>query len=116
MFPIREHLKRITIFAIMKNVVSKRTLVEHWEKANRGDSEQPLKAWYHEAKQAEWKNPNEIKEQYANASIVGNNRVVFNICGNKYRLIVRINYTNGWVFIRFVGTHKEYDKIDASTI
>lgn len=100
----------------MKNIISLRTLKEHWEKHGRNDSEQQLKAWYHEAKKANWKNPNDIKAQYKSASVVGNNRIVFNICGNKYRLIVRINYTNQWVYIRFVGTHKEYDKIDATTI
>lgn len=80
------------------------------------DSEQALKSWHQEAMQAEWKNPNDIKAQYKNASIVGDNRVVFNICGNKYRLIVKINYLSSWIFIRFIGTHKEYDKINASEI
>lgn len=100
----------------MKNIIALRTLKEHWEKPGREDSEQQLKAWYHEAKQANWSNPNDIKSQYRSASIVGNNRVVFNICGNKYRLIVQINYQNQWVFIRFVGTYKEYDQIDAANI
>ncbi len=100
----------------MKNIVAKKTLRDHWEKPSRGDSEQALKAWYQEALRAEWQNPNEIKQQYKNASIVGDNRVVFNICGNKYRLVVKINYISQWVFIRFVGTHKEYDKIDVTTI
>ncbi|MEN9303504.1 MAG: hypothetical protein RL264_1933 [Bacteroidota bacterium] len=100
----------------MKNIVSLKSLKEHWEKAGREDSEQPLRSWYQEARQAEWKNPNEVKEQFRSASIVGNNRVVFNICGNKYRLVVKINYAAQWVFIRFVGTHKEYDKIDVTTI
>ncbi len=100
----------------MKNIVALRTLKEHWEKPRRGDSEQQLKAWYQEAKKAKWKTPNEVKEQYKNASIVGNNRIVFNICGNKYRLVVRVNYETQWIFIRFVGTHKEYDKVDVTTI
>lgn len=100
----------------MKNIISLRTLREHWGKPGREDSEEQLKAWHQEVKQAEWQNPNEVKQQYKNASIVGDNRVVFNICGNKYRLIVKINYAAQWVFIRFVGTHKEYDKIDATTI
>lgn len=100
----------------MKNIVSLKTLKEHWEKSGREDSEQQLKAWYHEAKKANWTNPNDVKAQYKSASVVGNNRIVFNICGNKYRLIVMINYTNQWIYIRFVGTHKEYDKIDATTI
>lgn len=100
----------------MKNIIALRTLKLHWEKLGREDSEHPLKAWYREAKQAEWKNPNEIKQQYRSASIVGDNRVVFNVCGNKYRLIVKINYEAQWVFIRFIGTHKEYDKIDVRSI
>ena len=65
---------------------------------------------------ANWTNPKEIKEEYPKASIIGDNRVVFNICGNKYRLIVKINYERGWVFIRFIGAHTEYDKIKAETI
>lgn len=100
----------------MKNIVSLKSLKEHWEKAGREDSEQPLRSWYQEARQAEWKNPNEVKEQFRSASIVGNNRIVFNICGNKYRLVVKINYAAQWVFIRFVGTHNEYDKIDVTSI
>jgi mRNA interferase HigB len=117
MLPTWEHIKKCSIFVSeMKNIISLKTLREHWKKPGREDSEEQLKAWYQEAKQAEWKNPNEVKKQYGNASIVGENRVVFNICGNKYRLIVKINYEAQWVFIRFVGTHKEYDKIDATTI
>ncbi len=100
----------------MKNIVTLRTLKEHWEKPGREDSEQQLKAWYHEARQAQWKNPNDVKAQYYNASIVGNNRIVFNICGNKSRLVVKINYESQWIFIRFVGTHVEYDKIDVTLI
>lgn len=100
----------------MKNIIAKKALREHWEKRGRQDSEQPLKAWYQEAMQANWQTPNDVKKQFVSASIVGNNRVVFNICGNKYRLIIQINYISQWIFIRFIGTHAEYDKIDASTI
>lgn len=100
----------------MKNIIALRTLREHWERPGRKDSKEQLKAWYNEAKQAKWQTPNEVKEQFRSASIIVENRVVFNICGNKYRLIVKINYEAQWVFIRFVGTHKEYDKIDAITI
>jgi mRNA interferase HigB len=100
----------------MKNIISLKTLKEHWEKTGREDSEQPLKSWYQEMKQVSWKNPNEVKIQYKNASIVGDNRIVFNVSGNKYRLIVKVNYEAQWMFIRFVGTHKEYDKIDSKTI
>ncbi len=75
-----------------------------------------MRAWFREAKRAGWQSPNEIKKVYANASILAGNRVVFNIAGNKYRLVVKINYPYGVVYIRFVGTHKEYDAIDVETI
>ena len=95
-------------------VIAKRTLREFWEK--HADSEQQLKAWYNEAEQAEWKTPNEIKKDYPSASILEDNRVVFNIKGNHYRLIVKINYSYGVVWVRFIGTHAEYDKVDAAKI
>ena len=80
------------------------------------DSEETLKTWYKVAMQSDWKNSNDVKAEYGNASIVGNSRVVFNICGNKYRLIVKFNYEMQWGWIRFIGTHQEYDKIDSNTI
>lgn len=95
-------------------VIAKKILRKFWEKYT--DSEQQLKTWYKEASNATWSFPNDIKKEYAKASILGDNRVVFDICGNKYRLIVKINYKRQWVFIRFIGTHKEYDKIDAKNI
>jgi mRNA interferase HigB len=95
-------------------VIAKRTLREFWEL--NPDSEQQLMSWYRESSKAEWNSPNEIKEQYASASILKNSRIVFNICGNKYRLIVEINFPREWIFIRFIGTHKEYDKIDVNSI
>ncbi len=75
-----------------------------------------LKAWYYEAKQAQWHAPTDVKAQYPKASIVGNNRVVFNISGNRYRLVVEFHYASGIGYIRFIGTHAEYDKIDVETI
>jgi mRNA interferase HigB len=95
-------------------VISKKILREFWEK--HSDSEQQLKSWFQETSNAEWNSPNEIKIEYPSASILSNNRVVFNIKGNKYRLIVRINYDYKMAWIRFVGTHAEYDKIDANKI
>lgn len=92
-------------------IISRRTLREHWEKRNRGDSEEPLKAWFAIARKAAWANVAEVKEQFRSASAVGD-RVVFNIAGNKYRLVVRINYEVQIAFVRFVGTHKEYDELD----
>lgn len=75
-----------------------------------------LDAWFHEARQAEWKTPADVKECYGNASIVGADRVVFNIKGNDYRLITAIDYRRGIVFIKWLGSHKEYDKIDVRTV
>lgn len=95
-------------------VLAKRTLRDFWDL--NPDSEQQLLVWFREASKADWNTPNEIKLQYASASILKNNKVVFNICGNKYRLIVEINFIRKWAFIRFIGTHKEYDKIDANNI
>ena len=95
-------------------VISKKILREFWEK--HSDSEQQLKSWFQETSNAEWNSPNDIKIEYPSASILSNNRVVFNIKGKKYRLIVRINYDYKMAWIRFVGTHAEYDKIDANKI
>ena len=80
------------------------------------DAENPLKAWFADAKNAQWNIPAHIKNNYSNASFLSENRVVFNIKGNKYRLIVMVNYNFELVYIRFVGTHKEYDKINANKI
>ncbi|AUD04850.1 type II toxin-antitoxin system HigB family toxin [Spirosoma pollinicola] len=98
----------------MKRIIAKRTLKEFWEK--HSDAEQYLKTWYETAKQAEWKSPNDVKKTYANASIIAGNRVVFNIKGNDYRLIVKFNYQQQWAFIRFIGTHSLYDRVDATTV
>ena len=97
-------------------VIAKRTLREFWEKPDCVDAEQPLKVWYSEARNADWKKPQDIKEKYRQASFLKDNRVVFNIAGNKYRLIVKINYPFGIVYVRFIGTHKQYDAIDAETV
>ena len=95
-------------------VIAKKILREFWEKHN--DCEQQLKAWFQEASKAEWTSPNEIKAEYPSASIIGNDRIVFNIKVNTYRLIVKINFDYLMVWIRFIGTHAEYDKINAKTI
>ena len=99
----------------MKRIISKKTLREFWE-LRFSDSQGALESWHAEAKAANWQNPAEIKEKFRSASILKDSRVVFNICGNKYRLIVKINFPASIVYIRFVGTHKEYDAIDAGTI
>jgi len=95
-------------------IISRKALREFWER--HPDARQPLQAWYADVKHATWKTPADIKDTYRNASIVANNRVVFNIKGNKYRLVVAVQYEYGIVYIRFIGTHREYDKIDAATI
>ena len=95
-------------------VIAKKILREFWVKQT--DSEGQLKTWYKEASKTIWTSPIDIKTEYPRASILKSGRVVFNICGNKYRLVVQINYLRKWVFIRFIGTHREYDKIDAEKI
>src|SRR5437773_5528778 len=95
-------------------VIAMKRLREYWQK--EAQAEQALRAWYAEAREAEWKTPVEIKAKYGNASILINGRVVFNICGNKYRLVVRIRFDHATVYIRFIGTHEEYDAIDANNI
>ncbi len=95
-------------------VIAKKILREFW--VNYKDSEEPLKTWYKEASKASWKDPSHIKAEYTKVNILKNNRVIFNIVGNKYRLIVEINYIRQWVFVRFIGTHKEYDNIDPNKI
>ena len=95
-------------------VIAIKALKNFWKKHK--DAEQPLKAWYIEAKKANWQKPDDITRRYRTASILKNNRVVFNIKGNDYRLITAINYIFKIVYIRFIGTHKEYDKINAEEI
>ena len=95
-------------------IISRKALRDSWEK--HPDARQPLQAWYADVKHADWKSPSDIKAAYRNASFLANNRVVFNIKGNRYRLIVAVQYQFGIVYIRFVGTHNEYDKVDAAKI
>jgi mRNA interferase HigB len=95
-------------------IIAKKTIREFWEAYP--DSEQSLKSWYQEVSRVKWKNPHQVKQHFSTASIIGDKRVVFNICGNKYRLIVEIDYTKSWVFVRFIGTHKTYNKVDATSI
>ncbi len=95
-------------------VIAKKILREFWEK--HPDCEQQLKSWYKETEEAKWVSPVDIKRDYPSASFLADQRVVFNIKGNHYRLIVKLNYSFALVFIRFIGTHAEYDKIDATKI
>ncbi len=91
-------------------VFARKILREFWEKYP--DSEEQLATWYKEATKADWTSPADIKSEYAKASILKDKKVIFNICGNKYRLVVRINYPRKWVFVLFVGTHIDYDKLN----
>lgn len=95
-------------------IIALKTLREFWE--CHPNVRQQLQAWYEDAKHAVWQSPADIKAMYRNASIVANNRVVFNIKGNDYRLIVAINYQFGIAYIRFIGTHTEYDRVNAAEV
>ncbi|MCF6300304.1 MAG: type II toxin-antitoxin system HigB family toxin [Proteobacteria bacterium] len=97
-------------------VIAKSSLKKFGEQKGYADAEDPLKSWYEETRKAIWPSPHSIKDQYANASICGNNRVVFNIGGNKYRLIVEIQYQAGIVWVKFIGTHTHYGKINVEKI
>lgn len=95
-------------------VIALRTLREFWER--HPDARPSMEAWYADARRAKWKTPSEIKATYRNASIIVGNRVVFNMKGNSYRLVVAVQYEHGIVFVRFIGTHREYDHINAETV
>jgi len=96
-------------------VIALKRLREHWERPGRDDSEQPLRAWYAIVREASWRHFADVRTQFGTASAVGE-RVVFNIAGNKYRLVAYINYTFYTVYIRFVGTHREYDDLDIEDV
>ncbi len=95
-------------------IIAKKILRDFWER--HPDNEQQLKSWYLEASNATWTDPNSLKEDYPSASILMDNRVVFNIKGNNYRLIIKINYDYQMAWVRFIGTHAEYDKVNAKKI
>ena len=95
-------------------IVAKRALREFWKRYP--DAEEPLLAWYREVEAEDWDTPAKVKAKYRNASVVGDNREVFNIKGNNYRLVVKINYRYRVVYVRFVGTHPEYDAVDVEEV
>lgn len=95
-------------------VIARRTLREFWQRHRR--AEQLLKAWYAEVARASWRGPQDIKAAYAHASFVADNRVVFNIAGNRYRLIAHVNYDYQIVYVKFVGAHAQYDRIEPETV
>ena len=95
-------------------IIARGSLREFWER--HPNAEEPLLAWYREVQKEDWDTPAKVKAKYRTASVISDNRVVFNIKGNDYRLVVRINYPHRVVYIRFVGTHAEYDGIDAEEV
>ncbi len=97
-------------------IIAVSTLREFWSRPGRGDAEHPLRAWVHVVKAANWSKPTDVKEMFRSADILSSTRVIFNIGCNKYRLVAAIHYHGKRVYIRFVGTHQEYDKIDARTV
>ncbi|MGF7206437.1 mRNA interferase HigB [Skermanella aerolata] len=96
-------------------IISRRALREHWEKPDRGDSEAPLSAWYNIVRRAEWSDTAMLKSQFRSVSFVGD-RIVFNIGGNKYRLVAGVDYVYRTIYVKWVGTRSEYDKIDVRTV
>ena len=97
-------------------IIARSSLKKFWERPGCGDARGPLHSWYEEALKAEWRTPQDIKNQYAHASICGNNRMVFNLGGNKYRLVVEVQYHAAIVWVKFVGTHAQYDRIDVENV
>jgi mRNA interferase HigB len=97
-------------------IISVGTLKAFWDAPGHRDAEQPLRAWVHVVRAAVWKDPAAIKRAFRSADILRDGRVVFDIGGNKYRLVTWVNFRYGIVYVRFIGTHKEYDRIDAQTV
>ena len=97
-------------------IIALGTIRTFWERPANAESERALRHWYEVARLADWSKPQDVKEQFRNASILGDNRVVFNIAGNKYRLVVKFNYAWRIGYVRFIGTHAQHDSIDAETV
>lgn len=97
-------------------IIKEKTLVDYCRSGKYSQASEPLKSWVYEVKYSNWDNANELKAKYRNASVISSKRVVFNIKGNDYRLIVDVEYKLKIVFIVWSGTHLEYDKIDAKTV
>lgn len=98
-------------------VIAKRTLREFWQSsAQYRDAQGAIEAWHAEAEKASWRTPQAVKAQFRSASVLKGGRVVFNIAGNKYRLVVALDYERQACFVKFIGTHEQYDRIDAETV
>ncbi|MFH1615098.1 MAG: type II toxin-antitoxin system HigB family toxin [Planctomycetota bacterium] len=96
-------------------IIARKTLKQFWD-AGHADAEQPLKAWFAEVQKAHWKSMRDIKVRYPHSSIIDDERVVFNIKGNKYRLVAKLWFPGQAVWIKFIGTHNEYNKLDISSL
>ena len=97
-------------------VIAKRSLQACWERPGCRDARGPLESWHEEALRSNWTSPHSVKAHFATASMVGRNRAVFNVGGNKYRLVVEMQYRAGIAWVKFVGTHAEYDRINVETV
>lgn len=97
-------------------IIARSSLQRFWSRPGCEDARGPSHSWFEEAAKAQWRSPQDIKRRYPHASICGNNRVVFNVGGNKYRLVVEVQYRAGIVWVKFVGTHEEYDRVDVETV
>lgn len=97
-------------------IIAVSTLREFWSRPGRRDAEQPLRAWVHVVKAAEWSKPTDVKAMFRSADILGGGRAVFDIGGNKYRLVTAIHYRGKRIYVRFIGTHRDYDEIDANAV
>ena len=97
-------------------IIAVGTLKEFWSRPGRRDAEQPLRAWVHIVKAATWTKPTDVKAMFRSADILPNGRAIFDIGGNKYRLVAAIHYRGGRIYVRFIGTHKDYDAIDVRTV
>lgn len=97
-------------------IIAVGTLRDFWNSLGRADAEMPLRAWVSIVKAADWSRPNDVKLMFNSADLLANGRVVFDIGGNKYRLIAAVHYRGNRVYVRFIGTHREYDKVDANKV
>ncbi len=97
-------------------IIARKTLKEFWERSGCQSAKQPLLTWFKETRKSVWKSPADVKRLYGSADFVANNRIIFNIGGNKFRLVIAVKYSAKIVFVRFVGTHREYDEIDPTTV
>ena len=114
-FPLRE--SRIGTMLSPMRVIARSAIREFLDShSTYADSKEPLEAWFHHTRKADWSTPAGLKQELRHASILQDGRVVFNIAGNKYRLVAQINYKQQIVYIRFIGTHKQYDEINAQTV